>query len=329
MSSTIGRLAVCTVLFCVPAAAAERIEALEPHMGTMFRIVLYAEGEKDAGQARDAIRAAFDRVAELDNKLSDYKPDSELNTSVQAAFDREIPISDDLYVVLKASRALAESTDGAFDVTLGPVIRLWRKARAARQLPGPDELANARLLTGYRKMHLGDHTLRVDRAGMQFDLGAIAKGYAADEALRLLAARGFPRSLVAASGDLAIGDAPPNKEGWEIGVDSMQAPDQSFTRTLRLQNAGVSTSGDTEQHAEIGGVRYSHIVNPATGLGLMHRIGVTVIARKAIDSDCLSTAASVATETRGSSAALALIQRRGAKGIIVAESGGKMTVIEE
>lgn len=313
MSSTISNVLLCCALSLPLAVAQERIEAFEPHMGTMFRIVLYAD---DAERANHAIRAAFDRVADLDNKLSDYKPDSELNTACRVAVGRVVTISADLATVLQASQALSEATDGAFDVTVGPLIRLWRRARQTRVLPSPEALAEARRLSGYRKLRVGERTLRVEIPGMQLDLGAIAKGYAADEALRLLAGRGFPRALVAASGDLAIGDAPPGKAGWDIGVDSLNSPDKDFTRTLQLHNAGVSTSGDTEQYVEIEGVRYSHIVNPATGKGLTRRIGVTVVAAKAIDSDGLATAASVVTEQRGAAAAMALIEARGATGYI-------------
>ena len=253
-------------------------------MGTMFRIVLYAS---DATCARTAISAAFRRIAELDNKLSDYIPDCELNRVSSGGVSSDVPISDELYVVLKASHSLAEATGGAFDVTIGPVVRAWRKARQSRQLPEPAELADARRLVGYQHMHLRDHNVLFDIGGMQLDLGAIAKGYAADEALALLRLHGFPQALVAASGDIAIGDAPPGSAGWRIEVDTLDSPDKPFTRILELHNAAVSTSGDTEQHMDVGGVRYSHIVNPETGIGLAQRIGVTVIASRAIDSDGL------------------------------------------
>jgi len=158
---------------------------------------------------------------------------------------------------------------------------------------------------------------------MQLDLGAIAKGYAADEGLRVLRERGFPVALMAASGDIAFGDPPPGKAGWDTGVDSVNASSETFADVLQLHNAAISTSGDTEQHVEIGGIRYSHIVNPKTQKGLTHRIGVTVIAAKGIDSDGLSTAASVIAEQNGPAAALSLIEKSGARGIVVVEAGGK------
>ena len=298
----------------------ERIEALEPHMGTMFRIVLYAD---DPGAAHVAIRAAFDRVGELDSELSDYIPESELNRVCETAVGRDVRISDDLNTVLRASQSLADRTDGAFDVTLGPVIRLWRSARQTGQLPTADALAEAAARTGYRHLHLGTGVIRLDLPDMQLDLGAIAKGYAADEGLRVLRDHGFPRALVAASGDIAFGDAPPGKAGWETGVDSINASSEAFTEVLTLHNAAISTSGDTEQYVEIGGVRYSHIVNPKTGAGLTQRIGVTVIAARGIDTDELSTAASVITEQAGPAAALALIEQAGAHGMIVLQAGGE------
>lgn len=312
------------IVFCSSLNGAERIEALEPHMGTMFRIVLYAD---DPVQAHIATRAAFDRVADLDNKLSDYLPDSELNRVCVTAVGRNMPISRDLYTALKASQSLAERTDGAFDVTLGPVIRLWRAARQTGQLPTVEEIAAAAHRTGYRKLHLADNeshpTIRLDISGIQLDLGAIAKGYAADEGLRVLREQGFRQALVAASGDIAFGDPPPGKDGWDTGIDSINASDEAFTDVIQLHNAAISSSGDAEQHVQIGGVRYSHIINPATGQGLTHRIGVTVVAARGIDSDGLSTAASVITEQFGPEAALALIEKAGGRGIVVVEANGR------
>jgi thiamine biosynthesis lipoprotein len=319
-------IASAVLALCLPHRslfAAERIEAIEPHMGTMFRIVLYSD---NPGAAHTAIRAAFDRIADLDYKLSDYVPDSELNRLCVTAVGHDIPISTDLYTVLTASRSLADRSNGAFDVTLGPVIRLWREARQTGQLPTEDQLAAAANRTGYSKLHLANAgnrpTVRLDLAGMQLDLGAIAKGYAADEGLRTLRDHGFPRALVAASGDIAFGDAPPGRAGWEAGVDSLNASRESFTDVIQLHNAAISTSGDTEQYVRIDGVRYSHIVNPKTGKGLTTRTGVTVIAAKGIDSDGLSTAASVIAEQLGPEAALALIERAGARGIVVVELDG-------
>ena len=139
---------------------------------------------------------------------------------------------------------------------------------------------------------LRDHTVLLKLPGMQLDLGGIAKGYAADEALATLRARGIKSALVAVGGDIAIGDAPPGQQGWRIGLEPVGGE-------LLLHNAAVSTSGDTEQFREIGGVRYSHIIDPKTGRGITSRIAVTVVARRGLEADPIATAISVLGEERG------------------------------
>lgn len=283
------------------AAGGERFERAQPHMGTLFRITLYADSEPAATQA---FEAAFARVAELDAILSDYKDDSEAMRLCRTANTAPVRVSEELFTVLAAARQLSEQTGGAFDVTLGPVIRLWRKHR----VPASEELAAASPRCGYRNVVLdpANRTVYLRRPDMLLDFGAIAKGYAADEALRILRIHGITRALVAASGDLAIGDAPPGQSGWRVGIDSFRSPARQYTRILTLRNIAVSTSGDTEQFVESGGNRYSHIVDPHTNLGLTRRIGVSVVARRGIDADSLATALSVLGVERG----LRLIDRR-------------------
>jgi thiamine biosynthesis lipoprotein len=300
--------------------ALTRFEATEPHMGTLFRITLYA---RDARAAQPAFRAAFDRVKQLDEILSDYNPQSELMRVCAAAHERPIRVSAELFSVLTASQHLAEETGGAFDVTLGPVIRLWRDARKQKQLPDPTALAEARGRYGFRNLVLdaAARTVFLKMPGMLLDLGGIAKGYAADEALRVLRDHGIRSALVAASGDLAIGDPPPGKTGWRVGIDSLNPAEAKFTRVLELRNSAVSTSGDTEQFLEIGGGRYSHIIDPATGMGLTDRIAVTVVAEKGIDADGFATAVSVLGLQRG----LEFIERRTQAAAMIVDRGGRVS----
>jgi thiamine biosynthesis lipoprotein len=281
------------------AADPQLFEAVEAHMGTLVRIQLYATG---AGQANQAFRAAFDRIAQLDAALSDYRPESEVNRLCRSAVGKPVKVSADLFRVLSAARQLAEETGGAFDVTLGPVTLLWRQARQQHRLPAPDALREALQRSGYRKLHLdaSARTVTLDQEDMRLDLGGIAKGFAADEALAALAGLGIRRALVAASGDLAIGDPPPGPKGWSVGIDSPDPHAGGFSRVLDLCNAAVSTSGDSSQNLEIAGVRYSHIVDPSTGMGLTRPVMVTVVARYGIDADAWSTALSVLGPERGS-----------------------------
>jgi thiamine biosynthesis lipoprotein len=275
------------ILLCSGASAA-RFEAIEPHMGTLFRITLYAP---DQDRAQAAFHAAFLRVKQLDDALSDYKEDSELMKLCRTAYERPVPVSADLFSVLDAAQQLAQETGGAFDVTLGPVIRLWRQ----RRLPSVEALHAAMQKSGYQKLLLdrSKRTVRLQSDGMQLDLGAIAKGYAADQALKVLRDYEIHSALVAASGDIAVGDAPPGTPGWRIAIECPEP------KVVTLQSAAISTSGDTEQYLEIGGIRYSHIIDPKTGMGLTDRICATVVSDLGIHADSLATALSVLTAQRG------------------------------
>ncbi|MGH9627060.1 MAG: FAD:protein FMN transferase, partial [Bryobacteraceae bacterium] len=173
----------------------ERFHAAEPHMGTLFQITLYA---LSAASAQAAFEAAFQRIAELDAVLSDYDPQSELMRVCREAHLGPVRVSEDLFTVLEAGQKLAVQTDGAFDVTLGPVTRLWREARQERRRPDKTELRQARQRSGYRKLELNpdERTVFLKAAGMQLDVGGIGKGYAADEALKTLRSRSFTQALV-------------------------------------------------------------------------------------------------------------------------------------
>jgi len=267
-------------------------EAIEPHMGTLMRIKLYAPNE---AAAKQGFRAAFDRIAQLDQILSDYNPNSELNRVASGAFAKPVKVSDDLARVVEASQRIAEQTNGAFDITVGPLTHLWRQARHDRVIPQPDIVQAAKARCGYRKLHFNRaaQTIKLDSPQMLLDVGGIAKGYAAEEALAVLQKLGLPRALVAASGDLVFGDAPPGQPGWKIGIDSFDRADKPFTRELFLSNAAVSTSGSTEQSLESNGKTYSHIIDPGTGMGLVDNISVTTVARDGMQADAAATAVSV------------------------------------
>jgi thiamine biosynthesis lipoprotein len=279
-------------------ASLQLFEAVEPHMGTLFRIKLYAANQD---QAQKAFRAAFARITELDDILSDYKPDSEINRLCRTAVDQPVPVSDDLFHVVTASEKLSEQSEGAFDITVGPLTHLWRQARKAGHIPESEAIAEALSRSGFRKVHLDPaaHTIELDQSGMQLDVGGIAKGYAADEALQVLSRCGIHSALVAASGDLAFSDPPPGQPGWKIGVDSLDSASAPFTKILLLANKAVSTSGPEEQHLDANGKRYSHIIDPRTGMGLTSDITATVIAPNGTEADSLATAVSVLGAERG------------------------------
>jgi thiamine biosynthesis lipoprotein len=234
--------------------------------------------------------------------MSDYAPASELNGVCRQAGGAPVAVSEDLFRVLARAQELAAATSGAFDVTCGPVVRLWRRARRTGELPDRARIAEALELVGRDKLRLDRkaRSVALAKAGMQLDLGGIAKGYAADEALAMLGRFGVRSALVAAGGDIAAGDPPPGERGWRISIAPLEArPSASGavesvpSPQLLLRNAAVSTSGDAEQFVEIGGVRYSHVVDPRTGVGVRGQSAVTVVAPDATTSDSLATAISV------------------------------------
>jgi thiamine biosynthesis lipoprotein len=317
---------VLTALSRSPAAGPglTRYEFTEPHMGTRFQITLYAP---DEATARQAAKAAFARIANLDHIMSDYQASSELMQLCKKAGGGPVHVSDELFTVLRCAQEVAKLSDGAFDVTVGPVVRLWRRARKIHELPDPQELARARELVGYDKVRLDEkaHTVQLLKPGMQLDLGGIAKGYSADEALAVLKKHGITRALVAAGGDIVVSDPPPESPGWTIGIAPLEDPDRKPSRYLILKNAAVSTSGDAEQYVEVGGKRYSHIVDPRTGIGLVGRMSATVVARRGIDADSLTKVVAVVGQRGleiidGLDGVAALLIRRTDQGTEVLES---------
>ncbi|MGC3970625.1 MAG: FAD:protein FMN transferase [Pirellulales bacterium] len=301
----------------------ERYEFTEVHMGAEIRVVLYSA---DAATANRASRAAYERIAALNKILSDYDPKSELSSlSATAGSGRTVPIGNDLFVVLDRSQKLAAATDGAFDVTVGPLVKAWRSARRTKTFPSDERLEKARAAVGYRNLVLDEsaHTAQLLRPDMLLDLGGIGMGYAADEALKVLRANDVAIAMIDASGDVACGDAPPGRDGWRIGIAPLTESKGPPSRYVTLKNAALTTSGDAFQFVEIDGKRYSHIVDPHTGLGLTTRMSVTVVAGDCTTADSLATAVSVLGPERG----LKLIEETpGAAALIVrAEVGGIQT----
>jgi thiamine biosynthesis lipoprotein len=279
--------------------AFQRFEMTQPQMGVPFRMVVYATNEQHGAAA---MRAAFARVEQLNSILSDYDTDSELSQlSRSSGKNLDVPASLDLWKVLRRSQELARKTDGAFDITVGPFVNLWRKARREQKLPRPDLLAQAHGRVGWRKLHLNPlgRTVRLDVEDMRLDLGAIAKGYAVDEAMKILATNGIRSALVSGGGDMAVSGPPVGRSAWQIELAPLDVTNAPAGRFVHLKHAALATSGDVFQHVEIDGVRYSHIVNPHTGVGLTDHSLVTVIAPDCMTADSLATAISVLGPDQG------------------------------
>ena len=278
-------------------------------MGTRFVIRGYADSEVIF---REAAEAAFQRVDELNQCFSDYLRSSEccrLTSEGSHAYQKPVRVSRDLYRVLIFAKQLHAQSDGAVDVTIGPITRLWRRARRRKELPTDEQLASASQLVGFDAVELNspnEHgtqqdestTVRLLRKGIRFDFGAVAKGYAADEALRQMEAAGVTACLVDAGGDLAIGAPPPQKEGWTVRVAPL-GDERHEVACLLLSDCGVATSGPTARGFRIGDQDYSHIADPQNGRVLIDSISVTTIAPSCMEADGLATAISLLGTVRG------------------------------
>src|SRR5213595_2657165 len=235
-----------------------RREFAELHMGVAVRIELYAP---DDAAARQAARAAYARIAELEDIMSDYRAESEVRRLAERP-DAAVPVSEPLFVVLTRALELARLSDGAFDPTVGPFVALWRRARRTGRLPSRVELDSAARRVGWRKVRADSaaRSIRLDTAGMGLDLGGIAKGYILDQALLVLGRHGVTRALIQAGGDIVVGDPPPGRAGWRVAVPG--GGEAVRARAGALAHAALSLSGDTEQYVIVAGVRYSHVVDP-------------------------------------------------------------------
>ena len=242
-------------------------------MAIPIRIVLYSI---DNATASKAAQAAFSRFHDLNAILSDYDPQSELRRLCDTSTGgKTVPVSDDLWRVIVRAEELSDRSAGAFDVTIGPVVRLWRSARQTKELPSPQSLQKALSRVGYRfiRLHKQQHAVELLKPNMRLDLGGIAKGYAVDEAMAVLRKHGITSMMIEAGGNIGLGDPPPERPGWRIGVapPDVQSPPRQY---LWLSRAALSTSGDLWQYAIIGGTRLAPI-DPRTGMALTDRCSVS------------------------------------------------------
>lgn len=267
-------------------------------MATTFRIACYAESQEAAEKAADE---CFQRIARLNKIFSDYDPTSELMKLCAPGTKYPQRVSSPLFSLLQTAMKVAEQTNGAFDPTAGHLTNLWRRAKRKQELPAEERLQRAISVTGWRRIQLDaeSHSVTLE-PGTLLDLGGIAKGYAADDCLRLLKRKGIARAVVQAGGDTAAGDPPPGEQGWEVKIRTFTQPGEDDPLTMvRLANSAVSTSGDLYQFVEIAGKRYSHIISPTTGVGLTDRIACTVFAPNCTTSDALATAMCVLGREKG------------------------------
>ena len=270
----------------------QRFEYVHPAMGVKFKIVLYAPGRDLATRA---IKKSVAQIDCLDLLLSDYKSSSEIRRLCASAPHREWQqVSSDLFQILKISQSVNQQTDGAFDVTVGNISKLWRQARKTKKMPQPRKLKLALASVGMEQITFGQNSsVKLTRKNVRVDFGAIAKGYAADRVIKILKEHGVRSALIDASGDIVVSEPPPGRDGWKIEVFGIEKSKRHF---IQLKNRAIATSGDLYQYVKLDGKRYSHIVNPKTGIGVSGPMSVTVIAPNGSIADAMASAISVRFE---------------------------------
>jgi FAD:protein FMN transferase len=279
-------------LFSVFVNAQQKYVFNQPKMGSPFIITVFA---RDTEGLQAAVNKAYIRVDELNGVFSDYDSTSEISKLAHTYRVWEwYAVSNDLYYMLKISLDAARASSGAYDVTVGNVVKLWRKSKKTKTIPSISERKSALLKTGWQHIKLDEktHKISFDTEGVLLDFGGIVKGFAAEVVVEILTLNKFPMCLVDAGGDLAIGNKPEN-EHWQIAISIPQSETELMPQMLNLKNQAVATSGDMYNNVLFEGKRYSHIVNPKTGMGLTHQRNVTVIAPFGNQADWLATACSV------------------------------------
>lgn len=306
------------ITMVVPLAAQQKFVFEQPKMGSPFVITLYGN---DSLEAAGLAKAAFLKVDTLNSLFSDYMPESALNRLCRSEAGAWVKADPLLVNILQRSLVAARMSDGFFDITIGPVVQLWRRARQEKKLPDKTAVSAALDKVSWKYLHcdVANASVRLDKKGMQLDLGGIAKGYAAQYIMDFLRASGQPVCMVDAGGDLALGEPPPGKAGWRIAINAPEQKDDLLSRQLLLKNQAVATSGDIYQFLEIKGKRYSHIINPKTGMGVTFQRNVTVVAPDGATADWLASACSILPVRR----AIKLVQRVPGAALLIAEKRKK------
>ena len=306
---------VIAVLLSVVIIQNYRLKPLkqtEMIMGTLVEITVIPANEK-------AIRQAFEALKKVDALMSTYKEDSEISILNR---EGKAQVSEQTLEVIEDAIKFSNLTDGAFDITCRPLINLWKKAKKEEKVPTEEEIEEAISLVGYQRIILEGNQIRLGKEGMQIDLGGIAKGYAVDKAIEALKKNNIKRALVNAGGDLYALGTDRQGEKWQIGVQDPREEDKIID-IIKVKDRAVATSGDYRRYFTLEGKRFSHIVNPKTGLTVQDvPMSVTIVGPGATTTDALSTGVFVLGPEEGMKLIESLPE---VEGMIISEGMKKLT----
>ena len=287
MRGIVAQAFLPVLLLAAPQAGLIRAEGSIDAMGTAFTVAAYGD---DRGKLEAAIAQALEEARRLDHMLSNYRPDSEWSEVNRLAGEQAVPVSKELFQLLAACVEYSRQSEGAFDISVGPLMKVWGFYKGSGHLPHRAEVRGALADVGYRNILLDpkNQTVRFARKGVELDPGGIGKGYAVDRMAELLRENNINSGIVSGGGSsiYAIG-APPGEKGWKVEIKNPKDPSKSAA-TLFLKDESMSTSGNYEKFFYAEGKLYSHIMDPRTGFPSEGMLSTSVIAPRTIDTEAWS-----------------------------------------
>jgi FAD:protein FMN transferase len=305
------------------SAQLNRFQFTENKMGSPFRIIFY---HYDSTEAAAIAKECFLIVDTLNSIFSDYTPDSEVGKLAAQANQGSFKVSDELFRMIVRSQRAWERSGKTFDVSIGALTHLWRRAVKENRFPSEVEIKTAKQAAGFGNIvtYLKRNTFHFSKKGIIFDFGGIVKGYAAQKVIDHLKTKNISIALADAGGDIAMSDPPPGKNGWNIAINLPEQENELMDQQLELKNCAVATSGDVYNYILHNGKKYSHIIDPRTGYGVTSQRNVTVIAKDGATADWLATACSILPVEK----ALALARKENASLLIATIKNGKIFTLK-
>lgn len=256
----------------------------------IFNTICSVNLYEDASE--DMYSEIFSRLRQIENVFNNYSPSSEISRVNETAAENEVRVSEDFFTVLKTALDFCELSGGLFDITVGPLVKLWNVTGENPRVPSDEDFARVMPLVGYKNVILSENdsapTVRFAKEGVQLDLGAIAKGFAADEVEKILLEKKVRRAVISLGGNVFVHGKKSRGEKWSVGIKNPFGEGNSAT--IFVQDNSVVTSGGYERFFEKDGELYSHILNPETGFPMRtDLVSVTIICPNSMAADALST----------------------------------------
>ncbi len=302
------------------SAQLKRFEFSQIKMGSSFNIIFY---HSDSTRAVQLAKECFLMVDSLNCIFSDYDSASEASRLPEQA-NQPVKVSDELFSMILLSKQAWVKSGKTFDISMGALTQLWRKAGKEKRFPAAEEINTTKALSGFENVDINEaeKSISFKKPGIRFDFGGIVKGYAAQQVIDYLKTKHIRAALADAGGDIAMSNAPPGKSGWRIAINLPGSETAYWDKNLELKNCAVATSGDLYRYSIHEGKKYSHIIDPRTGYGVTSQRNVTVIAADGATADWLATACSILPVKK----ALRLARKENAALFIAIQKGKRIII---